>query len=217
MSEIGHNSGYKEAVRNQMDEIISVRQERRDEFIAKIDAKQVTNRELAGDAADLIKLGKAFADIVEGQRKAITDPLRQAAEAGKGMVDEFLIPLDEAIGRLKARLDAWDAEDQERMRAQQAEQEEQMQAMRARAEKPDVVAPPLQPAKRRQIRGDYGAKVSEAEVITWTVEDVSQVPANILNSETVKAAIVQVAKSMEKHFTVIPGLRREVSSVNRIK
>lgn len=229
MSEIGHNSSHREAARQAAQELVNTRTPRRDEFVAAIQAKTVTDREKAGDGVDLISLAKKFANTVEDERKAITDPYREAAEAGKGVVDDFMVPLEEAMTALRARIDEWDAGEQSRIEAQRREQEEALrqmrQAPRATAKEiaehltssPSEAVPDLKPARTRPVRGDLGGKMHQADVVTWTVDDVSLIPRHILETETVKRAICQVAKDNDKHTKSIPGMTRTVDKTNRIR
>lgn len=202
-------------------EAIEPRAERLAYILERASAKTVVDRETAGQAGDIIKVAGEFIEIVENDRLERTRPYREAADAAKGVADEFLQPLRDAVGELHARLNAWDAEEQARITAQRTEQE----AFFAAQEKHESVtdpcpAPPppkMRPAKRRRITGDLGARVDQVEVLEYRVVDVRQVPDMILNSKTVHDAIIQVAKSMRRHMPTIAGIETSSDTTNRVR
>lgn len=234
MSGIGHN---RPPANLAMKEFVDAKQERRDEIIAAICRKQVSDRATCGDASDLISIAKKFGKLIEDERKSLTDPLREEAERTKAVADAFLEDLAEAMESLQRRVNKWTAEEDARIAAQKAEQEAELAAMRAkRIIDPDLERradelspfPPfrqssdnqraeVKPTRRRPIRGDMGGKVTSAAVVTWTVDDVRAVPDWILNTPTVHDAIAAVAKSMSKHHKQIPGLTRHENTENRFR
>src|SRR3546814_16483101 len=81
-------------------------------------AKDIVDRETAGQAGDIIKVANDFMAPIERDRIALTKPYRDAADAAKATCDQFLQPLLDALDRLRARLQAWsDAEDEQIGRA----------------------------------------------------------------------------------------------------
>jgi hypothetical protein len=217
---IGHNqpkSPVDELVVAQREALTSEKRERLEYIIAKAEAKDVVDRETAGQAGDIIKVADEFTKLIDNDRIDRTRPYRDAADRAKGIADEFLEPLRAAIERLHARLDAWSDAEDERIKAQQAEQE-------AFFAKPDLTPsvqsptpPPMMPAKRRKITGDLGARVTQVDVKQYRVVDIRAVPDFILNSETVKAAVVQVAKSLGKHMSEIDGIEIATGTANRVQ
>ena len=197
---------------------------RRDEIITAANRKQVTDRATAGDAGDIIKIAAEVARLVDSDRRERTDPLRKTADSIKGAADAFWEPVVDAIDALRARLKAWtDAEDA-RIEQQAREQAEAMAKMRQQAAanvpEPETPAPPPPaplPARRRKIRGDLGATVSTVDRKEYRVIDVRAVPDFILESETVKAAIIQVVRQTAKHFGPIPGIEETTASDNQVR
>lgn len=204
-------------------EAMEPRKERLDYILERANAKQVTDRVTAGDAGDIIKIGREFLDIVEADRVARTKPYRDAADAAKAVADEFMDPLVDALAKLKARIDEWDAAEDARILAQQREQEQFFADAAKHESVPDTCPAPaprqpeLKPAKRSKIVGDLGARVHQVEEKTYRVVDVRAVPDMILNSETVKAAIIQVAKAMSKHMPKIDGIEITTGTTNRVQ
>src|SRR3546814_20321719 len=74
-------------------------------------AKDIVDRETAGQAGDIIKVANDFMAPIERDRIALTKPYRDAADAAKATCDQFLQPLLDALDRLRARLKAWSDEE----------------------------------------------------------------------------------------------------------
>lgn len=202
--------------------------QRRDELIQAAQRKQVFDRISAGDAADIIRIASEVYKRIDQDRRDRTDPYRRAADAAKGIVDEFWQPVIDALDELRQRVEAWTKAEDDRIAAQKAEQEAEMKRMReaaAEKEAPYSAAKaqlesglsPFQPARRRKIRGDLGATLSTVEKTDFRVIDVRAVPDWIMASPTVHAAIIAVAKSMAKHTAEIPGLERLTITDNQIR
>jgi hypothetical protein len=178
--------------------------QRRDQFIASAKAAVVRNRETAGAAADIVKLARQVWDQIEAARKERSDPYYETQGALKTVADDFWRPVEEALDDLKARIAAWDAEEDARIQAQKDEQARFM--AKVAGGQPGGPAPAA-PAKRRPVRGDYGGKVTQRQEFAYEVTDIAAVPAFILESDVVKAAIIQVVKSMTKLGATVPGIK----------
>lgn len=210
-------------------EALTVFEKRRDEIVAAATKKDVRDRISAGDAGDIIRIAGEVKKRIDQERMERSKPLRDAADAAKGEVDDFWTPVDDALTALRAKLKAWtDAEDA-RIEAQAREQEEAMRAMRQQTgiaqaaegePEPTRSAPPppaFKPAARRKIRGDLGATVSTVEKPQYRVVDIKLIPDWILATPTVHEAIISVVKSMAKHTGDIPGIERTTVSDNQIR
>lgn len=212
-----------EALSSEQTEALHIFTARRDEIVAAAQRKTVFDRISAGDAADIIRIASEVYKRIDQDRRDRTDPYRRAADAAKGIVDEFWQPVLDALDELRDRITAWTTQEDERIAAQKAEQEEEMRRMReaqaaaAPAAVPPPAAPTFQPARARKIRGDLGATLSTVEKTDFRVVDVSKVPDWIMASPTVHAAIIAVAKSMAKHTAEIPGLERLTITDNQIR
>lgn len=229
---MGHNlppSPIEMLVREQR-EAQDPKKDRLLEIIRHTDAKNVVDRETAGQAGDLIKIALAFEKLVDSDRIERTRPYRDAADAAKAECDQFLEPLREAVENLRARLKQWSDDEDERIEAQRKEQEEFFRTAKTEppaetasedtpAETPRPAPPPpnLKPAKRRAIIGDLGARVTQADKKVYRVSDISQVPDFIMNSPTVHDAIIAVVKSMAKHMPDIPGIETTTETDNKIR
>lgn len=189
--------------------------DRRDEFVKSATTQIVKDRHDVGAAGDTIKLGKRVWEMIERERTDRSEPHRDAQLALKAFADEFWSPAYDALTVLNEQIRAFNAAEKKRVEDQRAEQAAAMAAMREK-----VAAPPMPvdvlPARRKKTRGDLGATVSIVDKVEYTVTDVRAVPDVILNSETVKAAIIAVAKSMSKHMPVIDGITKTVVEDHRI-
>lgn len=210
---IGHNqppSPIDVLVAEQREALTPDLKDRLEYIVERADKKEVNDRVSAGDAGDIIKVAHDFMDVIEKARIERTRPYRDAADRAKAIADEFVEPLRAAVDRLRARLKAWDREEDKRIAAQAAEQEAFFSKPNptpdVQSVTPSSSPPSLRPAKRRKIVGDLGARVTRAEVKTYRVVDVRKVPDMILNSPTVHEAIIQVVKSMAKHLPSIDGI-----------
>ena len=214
--------------------------ERLEYFIMKADAKQVSDRETAGDAGDIIRLAGEFMKPIEADRIALTKPYRDAADAAKAVCDKFFEPLIDAMDRLRERLDAWSKEEDKRIEEQRAEQARFFGGGHTPA--PGKLGPPptggsavakktepgslhvhintsdeLRQPRRRKIVGDLGAVVSQVDRKTYRVVDVLKVDPLILNSKTVHDAIIAVAKSMAKHMPEMTSIEVTTEAANQIR
>lgn len=231
----GHNqppSPIDGLVAEQREAHTKERRERLCYIVEKANAKDIVDRETAGQAGDIIKIAGEFEKIIEQERVARTKPYRDAADAAKAVCDEFLEPLRDAADQLRRKLDQWSKDEDERIAAQAAEQEaffnppaaEPVKPREARdysapVEKASPPPPPadLKPARRRKITGDLGARVTVQETKVYNVVDVRAVPDFILQSATVKEAIVQVARSMAKHMPEIAGIEITTKTGSRVQ
>lgn len=184
-------------------------EDRRDEIIGALGAKDVVDRISAGEAGDLLAIVKAFRDKMSGERVERTKPYREAADKAKAVHDEFVEPLIEAADDLLARLNRWNREEKRRRDEQQAEQA----AILGDVAKGPAVTSPVPPKPRAKAktvvaRGDYGTKVVDTTTTAYKVTDVRAIPDHILNTTAVHDAIIQVVKSMAKHFPDVPGVEK---------
>lgn len=203
--------------------------ERRDYLVERCNTKKVTDRISAGEAGDIIANADKVWKMIDQDRRERTDPHRQAADAAKAVADGFWEPVVEAEQALRARLKEWNDAEDDRIAAQRRQQEEAMREMRQASQRepapqseggpsaPAPSAPALLPAKPRKVRGDLGSIVSSVERASYTVTDVRAVPDFILNSQTVKDAIVTVVRSMARHLGDIPGVEKTFSSDIQVK
>ncbi len=228
---IGHNLPPSpiEQLKAEQAPVLAKYEKRRDEIIESATKKLVTDRISAGQAGDILKIGRQVFDRVDAERKDVAEPFRTAITAAAGAFDEFWTPARDALTELKRRLDAWgDAEDKriEDQRLEQKRAEDAMRASAARLAAPDGVpsyasapapAPASGPAKRSKIRGDLGATVTRVDDKVYRVVDVRAVPDWILNTSTVHDAIIAVAKSHRKHNPIIPGIETDTVGKNQIR
>lgn len=230
---MGHNSGLGpvEIARQLQTEALhdTVRRggktfaQRKVEFLTSASRQTVRDRQSAADAADTIKLAGAVLAEIETDRKEMSAPYLEAHRTFIAIAADFWEPVESEMARLEQEIENWNAEEEKRISDQQREQNEQMAAMRAKAvatpttprahidytartAAPAAVAAPL-PARRTKIRGDLGGTISKVDERVFEIEDLSKVPDYILSSQTVKDAILAVARRMAKDIPEIPGIR----------
>jgi hypothetical protein len=223
----GHNSGSLEATSvADMREILAGYEQRKDEFLKSAGNAVVRSRETVGDAGDVIHLAAQIWDRIDAQRRVITDPFLEAGRSTKAIADEFWAPVVEAMEELQGKIDDWKLGENKRIADQRAEQDAEMQRLRAPAVTPGSAAPAFQPVvkmavsaepKKRKIRGFLGSTVSDVDQKTYEIEDITKIPDWVLNSNEVKAAILSVAKRLNKTVGDIPGVTVTTTLATRVK
>jgi len=184
-------------------------EERRDEVLASLTAKAVTDRVSAGEAGDLLKITRSIVDTLTEQRAARTKPYREAADKAKAVFDTWIDPLLVAEKELSDRLNSWMRDEDARAAAQQAEQANLLGDINDGPKSTSPIGNRPSQAKSPVIaQGGYGTKVVKKTKTAFTVVDVRAVPDFILNSSTVHDAIISVAKSMARHNPDIPGIKK---------
>jgi hypothetical protein len=197
--------------------------QRKAEFLRAAGAAVVRNRETAGAAADVIKLASAVKKEIDAERLSRSNPYRQVADALVREIEEFWHEVDAAMERLRDMIDAWTAHEDELIERQRLEQEQEQREMRERARVMDAMTAPIpaaarpEPARKRPIRGDYGARVSAAERKVYAIEDVRKLPDWVLDAPVVRDAILQVVRQTAKHMGDIPGIRVSIETENQIR
>jgi len=236
---MGHNArDIRADVLADLRDLLQPFEAQRDRYLKSAAAAVVRDRGTAGDAADLIKFAADIRERIQEKRMEITRPLRDAADAAKAHADEFWQPVDDEMERVLGLVDSFRTAETDRIAAQQREQDEAMSLLVPRAptftppvatqprEHIDYSAPAMRvpstkelqarQAKARPIRGSYGAKVTAAEQKTYAVTDLDLIPRWVLETDTVKAAIAAVAKSLAKHHPNIPGIAVTTADQTRV-
>jgi hypothetical protein len=166
----------------------------------------IADAEMAGSYADLVKQMVAAGKAVEAEREKLNRPLLNAQRALKGKADAIASPLGAAEATARARIRAFDAEqqrieDQRRREAEDAARRAQQEADARAAEataagQPVEVAPIVEiapaPVEAAVIRGDLGAKVSRVEQWKHEIISVRQLPDSILTHAKVVEALDKV-------------------------
>jgi len=240
---IGHNSGSMldaargaqlEAFNDTPREGGKTFAQRRDEFIRSAAAQKVRNRQTAADAGDTIKMAAEFRAEVNAERKRLSEPYREVHLSLASMETVFIDPLNEAMQGLHQQIDVWKTEDDARIENQRREQADMLAAMRKPAADPapapatrgyidySAPAPATQSIERRQpkrsrIVGDLGAVISTREIAQYEIEDMSLIPDHIMNSPTVREAILTVVRQTAKHMGVPAGVRKITTTGNQVR
>jgi hypothetical protein len=225
MNLLGHNRpDYIAAVREQMSEALAQFTARRDEFIAKAPSYVVRDREDAKRVVDFIGMARDIEAMIHAARKTVSDPHHDARSLAINIANDFWAPVIEALEIPQGKLDAYTAKRKALMDEQQAEQDSFRQpahdasapraavdytAPSSPTETPAGMPEGARPARKQQIVGDYGYRLSEVTRDAIEVVDVLQVPESILNSDPVKEAIAKVALAIVKATKqkTMPGCR----------
>lgn len=199
--------------------------ERKGEFLRAAGNVIVRDRASAGDAADVVKLANDVWKLIETKRLAITNPYRDAADAGAAAAHRFWADVHTAMQGVREKIEKWDGEERQRVADQRREQEDEERRLRSE----QAAALPSPPAMRdireadvapiataAPIVGDYGGRVARTPQKTFTVENVREIPIEILSSPKVTKAIVEVARDFSKHMPAISGIRIETAERTRV-
>jgi hypothetical protein len=146
----GHNSGATllQVARLAQETALEEYHQRRSEFLTSASRQTVTDRQSAADAADTIALAAKVWKLIDEDRQKRTDPYREVHSTLIAMASEFWYPVEEAMNRLLAQIDAFSETEDRLIADQQREQEEAMAALRARAA---GVAPAVAPIPVQSI------------------------------------------------------------------
>jgi hypothetical protein len=230
VSEIGHNSGAvdPELAAEAMKRALEPWASRKDEFVTKAEAAAVSDMDSAQVAVDFVRMVGALRDKAKELMAEVRAPYSQAADAAGSVAMRFIEELDAAEDAVRGKLRAYrDAARKaaEELEAQQRAEEERLRK-EAAARLGEVAPPPPppeltpQPRRRRKaapIRTDLGGMLSEQERWRIRVDDVSQIPENVLNSDRVKEAIAKVAYDLVKNGIAVPGTSKEFYTTETIR
>lgn len=167
----------------------------------------------AAKVGDFIKLARDVEKRVNEARELHNRPLLNAQRSLKQKADAILMPLLEAGGTLRGRLNAYVAKQEaeraeaERLAAEAARRAEE--EARAASPTPDLV-PTIAPAPVAKpiVRGDLGSSVSGRQVWKHEIEvPIAKLPKQILENAKVVEAVNQVIAGM------VRGGAREIKGV----
>lgn len=167
----------------------------------------ISDQAIAGKVGDLISQARAAMKEVESRRETHNRPLLNAQRTLKGRADALITPMDQAIRAVRARLDAFIAEEERKCRETQRLADEQARIAREAAEKaareaeeagrpaPPPPPPLIEPAQVEKplFRGDMGASVGTRTIWKHEIEaPIAKLPKAILENAKVVDAINQV-------------------------
>lgn len=195
--------------------------QRRDELVASANKFTVIRDRIdAAKATDIIGIGKAVGDLVDAERRKITDPHYDTFRSVNDHVANFWSPAAEAIAGLVAKMDTFADEEDARIKRQEDETRAHEDEIRRQREAPAAAAPAApqaiparprapapSPAKRRPVRGDYGFSAHANDVDVIEIVDVHQIPDMVLLSDPVIAAITAAVRPMVAKGMRVPGLK----------
>lgn len=187
---------------------------RRDEIIQRADAfVEIRDRVDAGQAADILGVGKGVGGLIEAERRKIAEPHSEAVRVVGLHYDRFWAPANAALARLKERVDAFAREDDRRVQELQAEQHAEDQRRRAALAGPSpappapVVSSSSKKPRRQVVRGDLGHAVLVGDKNVVELEDPRQLPDFIFQATKVKEAIEATAKTFVDKGITVSGVR----------
>lgn len=174
-------------------------------------APKCESEAIAGKIGDLCRQAAEVGKRVDAAREKHNRPILNAQRALKGKADELMAPLLREVGRLRADLNAFMAEQARLAREEQARREKEAAEARAAAaeispELAEQIAPP--PIEKPIARGELGAKVGTRKVKKHEIQSVRQLPDRILkNARVVEAIDKVIAAEIRSGALEIKGVR----------
>lgn len=236
-----HNQGGLSAEARQAIRLeLNIFAERRDEIVRKADAfVLIRDRIDVQKATDICGIGKTIGEMVDVERKKISGPYYDAQRAVNDYAVSFWAPALGAITALEARLETYAREEEDRISAQAAEQAAHEATLRANAAAKDPAAelgigrplapapPPPPPAAARPraparqpepkvVRSDYGYAARREKVLVVEIDDVSQLPPWVFQSEPVREAIIATVKPLIAKKVPVPGITSRYETKTRV-
>jgi hypothetical protein len=158
---------------------------------------------VAGAMGDLCRQARDVGKRIEEIRERHNRPLLNAQRTLKGRADSVLAPLDEAIAKIRRRLDDWAAAEARRVAEEMRKEEEARRVAEdaARAaikeqgleeqipEDQPIFATPAPKPAAPIARGDLGSSVGGRKVWKHEIESVRQLPDRILKHPKVVEAL----------------------------
>lgn len=190
----------------------------------------IESQAIAGKVGDLIKMAADVGKRVDAARERHNRPLLNAQRGLKARADAVVAPLVTEIGKVRAALNAYMAEearkaaerqrqaDEEARRAREAAEAERQRVMDESktdlAEMPELPPEPKIEAahvEKPVARGDYGARVGTRKVWHHEIESVRQLPDRILKHpkvlDALNVVIAAEMRGMGENKTAIKGTR----------
>ena len=179
------------------------------EMTAQAQALEVKDDKSHAQATGMASEAKKLAKALDGDRKALTDPLTKMAKSIKALADNYLDKLSAIdLGlrqKIKARLDAQEmarreAEKTAREAAAKAQAEINARAEAANVE-PVTIEVPVVPAQETKTRTEAGTSYVKS-IWKFEITDAAQVPRQylVVSDQLVRQAVQAGARE-------IPGVR----------
>jgi hypothetical protein len=229
MSELGHNSGSvdPELAAEAMKRALAPWEERRAAFVTKAAGAVVEDIDSAAAAIDFVRMVDALREKARDLMTEVRSPYTEAANAAGGVGMRFIESLDQVESEMRDKLEAYNAERKRKsdeVRAAQLAEEERLRSIAATragveqlpAPAPESSPPPPRRRKAAPIRTDLGGRMSEQERWRIRIDDISQIPHTVLNSDRVKEAIAKVAYDLVKNGIAVPGTSKDYYTTTSI-
>lgn len=158
-------------------------------------APKCDSEKIAGSIGDFCRQAGEVEKRINAAREKHNRPLLNAQRALKGKADELAAPLLREVGRLRADLNAFMAEEARKRREEEARlAREAMEARAAAGTVSPAMAEQIQPPKVEKpvARGELGAKVGTQQVWCHEIESVRQLPDRLLKNPRVIEALDKV-------------------------
>lgn len=210
---IGHNSNaFLEEARRLLRASLDPIKPRRDQFLEAAKKVVIRDRHDAGAAADLIGLARDVGNIVDEHRRRIGKPHDDVVRTINSEAKTFWEDVEEAMGDVQEKIDAFAAAEQAKIDEQKASQERDEAARRAAlapagAPPPPEPAPPARQPKKRAYRGDLGRQAVLVDQDQIEIVDVRALPDLVLNTDRVHDAIRAVLRPLVKSGAKIDGIK----------
>jgi len=224
---IGHNSGTPaDMVMAELGEKLVEYHKRRTDLLGAVERCSVTDNDTIGKAGDLIAMIGRLVSVVEARAEEVFEPHVLAVNAGRAARDKWTAELSAGAWSVRAKIDAFRAEQRKKAREQQEEQEAIAAAALAKAreaEAPAAIEPPAPaptpaaPIKLRAVRGDLGSRVGDRDVSIFTIKDPRKVDIQVLNHPKVQEAMQAACRALDRAGVKIKGVIKETTLATTVR
>jgi hypothetical protein len=195
-----------EIVADEIEAALAAFKERADALVKSAAEREVTDNDSIGRAADVRSMIQTLSDAVWMRAREIAEPHQRAVSTAKTRTERFLADLVGADQQLMQRIADCRHAQRQRAAAQAAEQRAREAELRAAA--PEPVSPQIDsaPVSLPAVRGDYGSRIGDRAVTTFTYADPTKLPLEVLNAPAVAKAIQAALRAYAKLNPNIPGV-----------
>jgi hypothetical protein len=213
----------EETARTELTDALAEFEARKAEIVASFSEQRliVTDNASAGTTADKIAIAKTLLDDIDAARRRVKAPFDRAVKTVDGGATKFAEEVEQAIRRAEQKIREFRAD--ARRRAREAAEAQAAEERRLAAEAGlETLAEPAAPIRDTDVqlpvaRGDYGSKVHDGKVKTFEIEDVRQLPDEILKAPAVEKAMLAAIKQLARLRDTIPGVKIDFAATDTIR
>lgn len=208
---IGGNAppSAKETALIEVEAALAPLRKRAAELLGAAEKANADDADSAGKCTDLVRMIRTCHDAIDRARKDMQKPYDDAIGVMRDAPRKVLFDLAEAKKKVEAMAADFDRKERARLaeeaKKQEAIEAEQAAQLQARAAQMGVELPPEEPKKEpargkpvKTVQSDMGSSVHVRKEKVFAVIDPYALPLDILNHEKVVAAIISVAREMNR-------------------